>query len=293
MFHNIMGENMFNKIRKIKISSRLLFVGGVILILFAITITIGIITTNYANQKFFFMFEDRYKKVEIINNIDDHASKVAEQFMEIFLIREPSRVDAILNDMHTERNMILEELTELGEITRTERGLKLLANVRNSYAKCPSLETSFMQAIKENRLDKENENQLLFNNIKQHHLQCEMDLKRLLEFQRTRVKEIILEIEYTQHKNVIIIGILSFLVSMIIIAMISWIIFTIKRPVRDISIFVERITQGEIPDPLMESWDGEFDDIRKNINAMCEAIRALYMIDKYAKDSLFPEKTKH
>lgn len=269
---------MLNKIRKIKIYKRLVWSGGIIVTLVLISAIIGIISIYNVNQKFSLMLEDRYKKIEIISDINDQGNKIAEQFMEILLTRDPAKIESVFKNIYTNRNIILEKLHQLEGITYTDRGIKLLNNLRQSYNNCSSIENSFMQAVNENRLDKEAEH--LFHNIKIQRLQCELNLKRLLEFQKIRMEEITTEIEYMLHNNMIIIGILGILISIIIVAIIWWIIFAIKTPVQKITTFVARINQGEIPAPLTESWEGEFDSIRKDINVMREAIYALYILDK-------------
>lgn len=168
---------MLAKLRRIKISTRLIFVGLVILTLFTLTISIGIINADAIYKKFFILLEDRYKKIELIDSIDDHASKIAEQFIEILLIKDISKLESVFNNIHAERNVILQKISDLEAITRTKHGLELLNTVRNSYDKCPDIEQSLIQAIKENRIDSEKE--LLFSNVKQHHLKCESDLNQL------------------------------------------------------------------------------------------------------------------
>lgn len=271
-------------LHQLSITSRLIASGAIILFLLTITMIISINLASNIQEKFFLMFDDRYTKLELIDSIDDHTSKVAEQFMEIILSKNLSRIDSLFKNIHDERNMILKELTDLSQITITERGQKLLDNLRNGYNRCEPLEKRLLAAINENRLNQEY--QVLFQDIKQQHLQCEKDLTQLLEFQRTRMQEIILEIDNTKYRNMLVVITLSLLVFIITSALIAWIIVTINKPIREISIFLNSVSQGRIPAPLTESWEGEFDNIRKDINSMTKAIQALYLIDEKTKSNI-------
>ena len=165
------------KINLINISSRLIFVGITLTILFISIIFIGFISTNSIYQQIFDLFDDRYKKIELINSIKEHSNKVAENFLEILINNNTSlKVKSIFKDIHNvndinnERNKILNEMEELQKITRTERGLELLKIVTDSYNKYLELQDYLIKAINNGTLI--NETQQLFNDIQEHHLQC-------------------------------------------------------------------------------------------------------------------------
>lgn len=113
-----------------------------------------------------------------------------------------------------------------------------------------------------------------------------------MEFQRSRINEIITEIKNDEQRNIVIIMLLSSWVVIIIVSLILWLIMTINQPIQQIAIFVEKISCGDLPEPLDELWEGELDGIRKNINVMREAIQALYTIDKYIGKTIFPSDEK-
>jgi len=152
-------------------------VGITLTILFISIIFIGFISTNSIYQQIFDLFDDRYKKIELINSIKEHSNKVAENFLEILINNNTSlKVKSIFKDIHNvndinnERNKILNEMEELQKITRTERGLELLKIVTDSYNKYLELQDYLIKAINNGTLI--NETQQLFNDIQEHHLQC-------------------------------------------------------------------------------------------------------------------------
>ena len=61
-----------------------------------------------------------------------------------------------------------------------------------------------------------------------------------------------------------------------------WIVPSINKPIREISRFVGSIGHGKVPDPMDGEWAGEFEDIRRHLNIMSEAINALFTLDHYA-----------
>ncbi len=243
------------------------------IVLLGAVVWIGLHGLNTVQDSIEVITKDRYPKVALARDIIDNINIIARHANVALLVKDPAKskieLDKILEDRHT----IGEKLDILTQKIRSERGKEILASIVSDRKAYIASQDRFIEMVKNVQWDESTK--LLLEEIRPLQAAYQKDVETLVAYQEKIVKEGVASAEATHSESTTLmlsLGVVALLLNM---GLALWLVLSVTRPLNKAVGMVERIGRGDIPDPVQENWDGEFDNVRASLNAAGAAIRRL------------------
>jgi len=256
-----------------KIGVRLWGGFGLILTMLVLVVSVAINDLNNLGEVINVVGKDLYPKVVTSNQIVNSINVIARKMRNVVILKDQDKIKPEVEEIFETRKVIVEKLGVLENTIKSEKGKELLRNLKESRKNYIVAQDRFLTLAKGNQW--EESTQLLFSDMRPLQDAYIKSVHALADYQSSLVD--------SADDNAIIVlkhGI-TFLLSVTSIAfaitifLAFWISLSIIRALQKSTVLITRLGKGEVPDPVQETWPGEFDKVRESINAAGAAIRLL------------------
>ncbi|CAK0777048.1 methyl-accepting chemotaxis protein [Gammaproteobacteria bacterium] len=219
------------------------------------------------------IFGDRYPKIVLANQIYNHIDIIARKTRNMLLLKEPEKVKNELTQLLESRHIVEKDLEDLEHKITSQAGKELLDNIQRNTKAYVVVQDRFLEMVKAARWDEAI--QFLYTEVRTLQEICQKDVRILIVFQTKKMEEADERSKETERQAIF--SLLSTTVVALIFALslAVWISLSITRALQKSTVLITRLSKGEVPDPVQETWPGEFDKVRESINAAGSAIRLL------------------
>ncbi|CAK0752456.1 methyl-accepting chemotaxis protein [Gammaproteobacteria bacterium] len=250
--------------QRIKIGTRLWGGFGLVLILFAVVIGIGVNSMINLDETIDKIVNDRYPKTVLANDVIHQVNFVARKIRNILLMKDHEKEKPELEGIFEARRIISEKLDALEKTVVSEKGKELLSNIRGNRKAYLVLQERFLEMVKDNLWDEGTK--LALNDLRSVQETYRKSVEALIAYQGKLMEQEgtnALELEKQSITLVLLLGGVSLALTM---GLALWIGLSVTRPLSKTVDLISRIGRGDIPDPVQETWPGEFDVVRESIN---------------------------
>ena len=268
---------MFPILHRTSISRRFAIGVGIIVVLLLITTVFRIVHPANAYKRLSNEIHDREEKIALANQIGSAVDAMIESMMMLRLTDDNAQKQYLLGVIRNNAKQVTDSLETLRKLARTDRGVHLVADLNNLYHD-PSTGVVFLI---DTEAKQENTHTLPISSIMNLSTRYHAQLNRLIEFQQSAEYDIKNLASNAMYVAVIYEVVINVVVAVLLLLIALWIIPNINKPIREIARFVRNIGDGKVPEPMTGEWAGEFDEIRKHLNIIGEAISALFTLDRY------------
>ncbi len=268
---------MFQKLRKTSISRRFSIGITAVVVLLLVTTAIRVIYPIHIYTTIGSEIREREEKIALISAVGDHIDAIVTSILMLHLVSSEERTH-FLDTIKQDADRIEGNFAFLKAIVRTQKGTHLLTELVDLYHDRATGIAFFVDAEK----NASTTYVLPIHDIIHLSARYHAQVQQFVEYQQHAEYNIQRLAENTMYLTIFYEIIVNLLVAILLGFVAWWIIPNINKPIRKISQFVETISHGKVPEPMVGEWAGEFEDIRKHINNMSEAINALFTLDHYA-----------
>jgi len=274
--------------RNLKLRTKLIVVFGIIFLLNFSVSALSLLEIRFFNKQIDIIVDDRYEKVNKMNNWQKEVLIIAELLRNMLLVDDQKQVDGYMNRIRELQASVADKLKYLEGVIRSDEGKKLLSElkaVREEYIKEREKQYNLLKEGKK----KEARDLLLgsVTNIQDKYLQS---IENNIKFQEKQMMKIKENTDAGYKKSLILIissGVVSLL---IILGFVILLTKTISSPIIQCFTIAEKISSGD----LSRSNEFENKTISKDeigkllsaIGAMQEKLRAIVFELKSTSDTI-------
>ncbi|CAK0765084.1 methyl-accepting chemotaxis protein [Gammaproteobacteria bacterium] len=115
----------------------------------------------------------------------------------------------------------------------------------------------------------------LFQEIRPLQAAYQKSVEALITHQNNEMDKVGAQAEETQNQGIRLLLSVAGIALVLAFGLALWIGLSVTRPLDKTIALVKRIGRGDIPDPVQEPWQGDFDEIRESLNTASVAIHTL------------------
>ncbi len=259
--------------KNMKISVRLWGGFSIILVLLMLVTWIGIHAVDKVQDVVESIVKDRYPKTVLANEIVNHINSIARSARNAILLKDPTKSKAEIDKIFESRKVIGEKLDALEKVVRSERGRALLAGIHADRQAYVTAQDRFIEMIKNGQWDEATK--ITFDEIRPLQAAYQKTVEKLIAYQEKIMEEGGVLANTIQTESITTMLLMGGVALILTIGLALWLVLSVTRPLNKAVVLVGRVGRGDIPDPVQETWPGEFDIVRESINAAGVAIHRL------------------
>lgn len=272
----------------LKVRNKLLVVFGFILLLNLAISAINFFEFKDLNNDLNLIVEDRYVKVNKLDDIKADVLTIAEILRNMLLVDDQKQIDAYMNRVREVQVSVGDKLKYLEGVIRSEEGKKLFAELKASREEYIKEREKQFNYLKEGK-KKEAKDLLLGSvaSVQQKYLDA---IERNVQFQEKMMQNTVKQTDADYRKTIIIL-IISSIINFLIIAF-STIVLTkgISSPIAKCTSIAEGMAEGDLSKKLdIEQGSVSKDEIGKLLiatNIMSDRLKAMLLELKSTSDTL-------
>ncbi|CAK0777261.1 methyl-accepting chemotaxis protein [Gammaproteobacteria bacterium] len=260
-------------IQRMKIGVRLWGGFGLVLLMLVWVAGIAVNGFNKANDALELVIKQQYPKVVLANDIIAFIEETTSSARNVLILRDSEKSKPDLEIIAEARKHISEKIDILEHEITSEKGKDLLSNVRDSRKVYISMQDRFLEMARNSRWDEA----VQFFSVEMKPLReaYVKNMKALVTYQEKLMDEGGSNAVELQNKGITLLLIVSVVALIFSLGLALWIGLSITRPLNKALVLIKRLGRGDIPEPVQEIWQGEFDAIRESLNTVSVAIQLL------------------
>ncbi|CAK0759792.1 methyl-accepting chemotaxis protein [Gammaproteobacteria bacterium] len=259
--------------QRMRIGVRLWGGFGLMLMLMVWLAGIGIHDLDVVQDAVDKIVKDRYPKTVLANDIGDQISFIARKLRNAIILKDPEKVKLELEGVLVARKTITEKLDTLKSTIRSEKGKEILGNILESRKIYVVAQDRFIEMVRNSRW--EEAIQLLYGDMRILQDAYDKNVNALVDYQGKMMEQAGADATEIQDQGIRLLLIVTGGALVLALGLALWIGLSVTRPLDKAVTLIGRIGRGDIPDPVQETWPGEFDGIRESLNTAGVAIHTL------------------
>ena len=259
--------------QRIKIGTRLWGGFGLIFVLLAAVVWTGVHSLDKVQDAVELVVKDRYPKTVSANKILFKLHSIARYARNALLLKDPVKSKAEFDRLMDARHTVGEELDVLGRTIKSERGKEILASISADRKAYIAAQDRFIELVEGGQWDEGT--RLLFDEMKPLQDAYQKDVEALVAYQGQMMGEAGVSADTVQRDGITLMLVLGGVALLLTIGLALWLVMSVMRPLNGTVTLIGRVGRGDIPDPVQETWPGEFDGVRESINTAGVAIHRL------------------
>ncbi len=272
-----------------KIGTRLWVGFGLVLAMLIWVVWVGAHGLDIVQDKVDLVVKEIVPGTVLANKIGNQIDDTSRFSRDTLILENPERVKQAIDSILETRQSTNQTLDTIESIVKSAEGKKVITKMRNDRNAYLAAQDRFLGMVQNGQL--EDAAKQLYGEVTQLQKPYEEDGDALIAHQQKAMNQAGEDATAIQDRGILLLFSVGGVAFVLAVGMGFWIGMSVTQPLRKALVIVEQLGRGEILDPVQETWQGEFDGIRKSLNDASLSIHTLisdmnYMSSEHEKGDI-------